>query len=196
MKSLLATIAVLGTVLVASAPPASAGQAAYCDGYARDYANRNAHPVATTGVGAAFGAGVGCLIGAAVAGRCGTGAAIGAGGGAVAGAANASGKWQRFYNSAYYKCMNGAPASVCRAAAGLCASAGRVESVEGPVRAEIRVVRLVLRHLPAEWQSGLSASAAPDLHAAVGPLRQGEGARDVRIVGAFRFYGVLRIAAA
>jgi len=111
MKSLLATIAVIGTVLVASAPPASAGQAAYCDGYARDYANRNAHPVATTGVGAAFGAGLGCIIGAAVSGRCGTGAAIGAGGGAVAGAANASGKWQRFYDSAYYKCMNGAPAA-------------------------------------------------------------------------------------
>ena len=111
MKTFLATIAVLGTVLVAGAPPASAGQAAYCDGYARDYANRNAHPMASDRRGCGGRRGPRLRRRRSVlAARCGTGAAIGAGGGAVAGAANASGKWRRFYNSAYYQCMNGAPA--------------------------------------------------------------------------------------
>jgi hypothetical protein len=110
MKIFLAAVAIVGAVVV-GAVPALAGTRAYCDGYARDYANHNAHPVASTGVGAAVGAGIGCAVGAVLGGKCGTGAAIGAGGGAVAGAANASGKWQRFYDSAFYQCMNGAPAA-------------------------------------------------------------------------------------
>lgn len=83
-----------------------AQSSAYCDGYARDFANRNSYYGSGGGAlgGAARGAAGGALFGA-IAGNAGTGAAIGAGVGAIAGGARRANNWSYYYDRAYSDCM-------------------------------------------------------------------------------------------
>jgi hypothetical protein len=78
----------------------------YCDGYARDYADRNSYSASRGGAlgGAARGAAGGALFGA-IAGNAGTGAAIGAGVGAIAGGARRANNWSYYYDRAYNDCI-------------------------------------------------------------------------------------------
>jgi hypothetical protein len=104
MKIFLSLFALLG-VLVIGAESASAASPAYCDGYARHYANQRAGGNAVGGgvIGAIGGAVLGGIIGG---GRgAGTGAIVGGVGGAVVGGSS----WQKFYNQAYYQCVNSGP---------------------------------------------------------------------------------------
>jgi hypothetical protein len=80
----------------------------YCDGYARDYADRASQSSSRGGAlgGAARGAAGGALFGA-IAGDAGKGAAIGAGVGAVAGGARKAKSWSYYYDQAYSECMRG-----------------------------------------------------------------------------------------
>lgn len=81
----------------------------YCDGYARDFANRNSHYDSGGGAlgGAARGAAGGALFGAITGGRKGArrGAAFGAGVGAIAGGTRRAASWQHYYDRAYNDCM-------------------------------------------------------------------------------------------
>jgi hypothetical protein len=104
MKIFLPLFALLG-VLAIGAESASAASPAYCDGYARHYANQRAGGNAVGGgvIGAIGGAVLGGIIGG---GRgAGTGAIVGGVGGAVVGGSS----WQKFYNQAYYQCVNSGP---------------------------------------------------------------------------------------
>jgi outer membrane lipoprotein SlyB len=80
---------------------------AYCENFARDYANRkvSGQPLSKAGEGAALGA----LIGGIASGWSGarTGAAVGAGVGAVGGGVRQSSERDRLYKSAYEDCLRG-----------------------------------------------------------------------------------------
>ncbi len=89
--------AVAGAVLVALvAGPAAAKSNGFCAAQARQAANSAA--AGNTVVGA----GLGCLLGAVIAGRCGTGLAVGG----VTGFAIGSAQWQRVYNNVYWRCKH------------------------------------------------------------------------------------------
>jgi hypothetical protein len=79
---------------------------AYCEGYARDSANRNSHYSSHGGAlgGAARGAAGGAIFGG-IAGNAGRGAAVGAGVGAIVGGARKANSWQYYYDQAYHDCM-------------------------------------------------------------------------------------------
>jgi hypothetical protein len=98
-------------VFLAGSQTGFAQSSTYCDGYARDYANRNSHYDSGGGAlgGAARGAGRGALFGAVVGGGkgAGRGAALGAGLGAVAGGARRANSWQYYYDRGYNECMRG-----------------------------------------------------------------------------------------
>ena len=104
MKILLSLVALLG-VLVMGAESASAASPAYCDGYAKHYANERAGGNAVGGgvVGAIGGAVLGGILGGNR--GAGTGAIVGGVGGAVVGGST----WHRYYNDAYYQCVNSGP---------------------------------------------------------------------------------------
>jgi len=86
---------------------AQAQSASYCDGYARDFAQRNS--TGHVAGGAARGAIGGALIGGIVRGGkgAGRGALIGGGVGAVTGSARKSNDYNALYNQAYSNCMRG-----------------------------------------------------------------------------------------
>ena len=89
--------AVVAAALVALvAGPASAKSNAFCAAQARQAANSQA--AGNTVVGA----GLGCLLGAIVAGRCGTGLAVGG----VTGFAIGSSQWHRVYNNVFWRCKH------------------------------------------------------------------------------------------
>lgn len=82
---------------------------AYCDSYARDYADRHTHAGRDVVGGALGGAAGGALLGGIVGGGkgAGRGAAIGAGAGALGGGIHATKSWNRNYRRAYDSCMDG-----------------------------------------------------------------------------------------
>jgi len=96
------------SLLAITAGPALAQQA-YCDNYARDYANRTTHVGGDVAAGALFGAGAGALIGSATGGgggkRAATGALIGALAGGTLAAASNSPQWNAAYRDAFDGCM-------------------------------------------------------------------------------------------
>jgi uncharacterized membrane protein len=83
---------------------AVAQNSSICDGYARDYAQRNSR--GRVAGGAARGAIGGALIGA-IAGGAGVGALIGGGIGTVVGSDRKSRDFNVLYNSAFNRCMRG-----------------------------------------------------------------------------------------
>lgn len=89
------------------AGPASAQSRGYCDGYARDMADRStgAGDVLAGTIGGAL---TGALIGGAIDGGegAGKGAIIGGVGGTVLGGGGAQAKWRRVYDRAFYDCMS------------------------------------------------------------------------------------------
>lgn len=85
---------------------AAAQSRAYCDQYARDYANRNTRTGNNVVGGAVGGAIVGGVIGS-VTGSWGRGAAIGSGVGAATGLGKSSVDWDRNYRYAYNECIRG-----------------------------------------------------------------------------------------
>jgi len=104
--SMLAAAGVLALGMTSvSVSTASAASPAYCDKQARHYANQRAGGNALGG--AAVGAIGGAVLGGILGGGKGaaTGAAIGGVGGAVVGGSS----WQKFYNQAYYQCINSGP---------------------------------------------------------------------------------------
>ncbi len=108
-KKILAGAFLAAIVTVPTMDSASAASRSYCDGYAREQANR-ASPVGSGAVpGAVGGAIVGAIIGGIAGGGrgAGTGAAIGAGVGGVGGAAHRSRKWHNVYNAEYNNCLRG-----------------------------------------------------------------------------------------
>jgi hypothetical protein len=107
MKILFSMLTAVG-VLAAGVTAASAASPGYCDGYARNYANQRAGGNALGGAvtGAIGGAVLGGILGGK--GGVGAGAAIGGVGGGIVGGSG----WQRFYNDAYYQCINSGPAYV------------------------------------------------------------------------------------
>jgi hypothetical protein len=100
-------VAVVGGLVATTV--GAAAQNAYCDGYARDYADRNTHAGGRVVGGAVTGAVGGAIIGGIIGGGrgAGTGAAIGAGVGAVGGAASSGPDWRANYNYAYNNCIRG-----------------------------------------------------------------------------------------
>jgi len=85
--------------------PALAQNSSYCDGYARDYAQRNSRGHVADGAltGAIGGALIGGLIGG---GRgAGAGALIGLGTGAIVGSDDKSRHYNSLYHSGYRNCM-------------------------------------------------------------------------------------------
>ena len=102
------TVIVSVCMLFAAATESFARSRSYCEGYARDYANRNSYYGTRGGAlgGAARGAAGGALFGA-IAGNAGTGAAIGAGVGAITGGARRANSWQYYYDRAYSDCIRG-----------------------------------------------------------------------------------------
>jgi hypothetical protein len=109
MKTLLSLAAVLG-VLAFGAENASAASPAYCDGYAKHYADQHAGGNAVGGgiIGAIGGAALGGILGGGK--GAGTGAIVGGVGGAVVGGSS----WRKFYDQAYYQCVNSGPGYVVR----------------------------------------------------------------------------------
>jgi uncharacterized protein YcfJ len=97
-----------GAILAAGALPSEARNLrAYCDGYARDVADRKDTPVANTLAGAAVGAAAGAIIGGAIGHHsAGTGAIIGGVSGTALGAGASSAQWRRNYDKAFARCMD------------------------------------------------------------------------------------------
>jgi outer membrane lipoprotein SlyB len=93
--------------LVLSPRSALAQNQSYCDGYARDYAQRNS--TGHVARGAARGAIGGGLIGGIIGGGkgLGVGALIGAGTGAIVGSDRKSRDYNALYHSAFSRCMRG-----------------------------------------------------------------------------------------
>ncbi len=106
--TLVASGLVLGSVSTCSARRDSPDPA-YCDSYARDYANRYSGGGRDVLGGAVGGAAGGALLGGIIDGGSGAGkgAAIGAGVGAVGGGIHASKAWNNNYRRAYDSCMRG-----------------------------------------------------------------------------------------
>ena len=107
MKTVLSLVALLG-ILVVGAESASAASPAYCDGYAKHYANQRAGGNAVGGgiIGAIGGAALGGILGGNR--GAGTGAIVGG----VAGVGVGASSWQKYYNQAYYQCVNSGPGYV------------------------------------------------------------------------------------
>jgi hypothetical protein len=101
MKVLLSAFALVGLVAVGSSV-AEAADAVYCDGYARNFANKRAGGNAIGG--AVLGGIGGAVFGGILGGN--RGAGIGAATGAATGAVVGGSTWQRYYNQAYYGCLN------------------------------------------------------------------------------------------
>lgn len=106
--SLVAAGLILGAVSTASAGRGYPDPA-YCDSYARDYANRCTSGGRDIVGGAIGGAAGGALLGGIIGGGkgAGKGAAIGAGAGALSGGIHATRSWNRHYRRAYDSCMDG-----------------------------------------------------------------------------------------
>lgn len=99
-------LAFTAVVLLSPLPAAAQSQSAICDGYARNYAEKNSRGKAVGG--ALTGALGGALIGGLAKGKkgAGTGALIGTGVGALAGGANETRDYNALYVRAYNECMN------------------------------------------------------------------------------------------
>jgi hypothetical protein len=95
VKILFKTIAA-AVVIATFAAPAYARSKAYCQSYARQVANNQAAGKTVVG------AGVGCLLGAVVVGKCGVGALAGG----ATGFAIGSTEWRRVYDRAYWNCRH------------------------------------------------------------------------------------------
>jgi len=102
-----ACFVVLGTAFALSPRSAFAQNSSVCDGYARDYAQRNSR--GHVAGGAARGAIGGGLIGAIAGGSsgAGVGALIGGGLGTVLGSNRKSRDFDSLYHSAFNRCMRG-----------------------------------------------------------------------------------------
>ena len=102
--TVVATLVVVGGVGISFAQSSS-----HCEGYARDYADRNSSYSSGGGAvgGAVRGGAGGAIIGGIAGGSSGArkGAAIGAGVGMIAGGARRSNDWNYYYNQAYNDCM-------------------------------------------------------------------------------------------
>lgn len=105
--SLVTSGLLLGAVSTSSARRARPDPA-YCDAYARDYADRYSSGGRDVVGGAIGGAAAGALLGGIVGGGrgAGKGAAIGAGVGAVGGGVHAARSWNDNYRWAYDSCMD------------------------------------------------------------------------------------------
>lgn len=99
-------LAVAVALTVGPLPALAQSQSAICDGYARNYAEKNSRGKAVGG--ALTGAIGGALIGGLAKGKkgAGTGALIGTGVGALAGGANETRDYNALYVRAYNECMN------------------------------------------------------------------------------------------
>jgi hypothetical protein len=107
MKSKMLTAMLMSTAfLCAATPEVLAGSPAYCDAYARDYANHHTRAGQSIVGSAVAGAIGGALLGGIISDKPGKGAAIGAGVGTAAGALNSSARWQDNYAYAYRRCMS------------------------------------------------------------------------------------------
>ena len=102
-----ACFVVLGAAFALSPHSAVAQNSSVCDGYARDYAQRNSR--GRVAGGAARGAIGGGLIGAIAGGSsgAGVGALIGGGLGTVVGSGRKSRDFDSLYHSAFNRCMRG-----------------------------------------------------------------------------------------
>lgn len=110
------TLAALGlsaALLCAAGAPAQARSSSYCDGYARDYANRTTHAGESVVGSAVTGAIGGAVLGGIFGGKndVGKGALIGAGVGTTAGAVSSSARWRRNYDYAFDRCMSSGAAA-------------------------------------------------------------------------------------
>lgn len=99
----------LALAAIAATAGTAAAQQNYCDGVARDYANRYAGGNALGGaaVGGAMGAVGGAILGGIINGNrgAGTGAIIGGTGGAIIGGTQGGRQWQALYDQAFNDCM-------------------------------------------------------------------------------------------
>lgn len=106
-KSILGIGVVLGALALSAG--SAAAQSRYCDGLARDFADRNSQGDVAGGavVGGVMGAVGGAVLGGIINGNrgAGTGAAIGGASGALIGAGQGSRNWQNMYDRAYNDCM-------------------------------------------------------------------------------------------
>jgi hypothetical protein len=91
MKTLVSFVAAAGFAVLG----ADAASASYCSDQAKHIANSQAAGKTVVG------AGLGCLFGKALGGKCGTGAVVGGGGGFLIGSA----QWQTVYDNAYSECI-------------------------------------------------------------------------------------------
>lgn len=109
MKRSLLAAGVVIAALALSAGTAAAQQN-YCDGVARDYANRYAggNAVGGAAVGGAMGAVGGAILGGIINGNrgAGTGALIGGASGAIIGGTQGGRQWQSLYDQAFADCMS------------------------------------------------------------------------------------------
>jgi len=96
MKSLFKATAAAVLVTLIAGPVLAAPSNAYCRAQARQVANAQAAGKTVVG------AGVGCVLGAIITGRCGTGLALGG----VTGFAIGGVEWNRVYKNAYWRCKN------------------------------------------------------------------------------------------
>ncbi len=105
LTSLTACFVVLTAAVLVKPDPAAAQSPRFCDGYARDYAQRNSRGQVIGG--AAMGAIGGALLGGIIGGGrgAGTGALIGGGTGALVGGAQQSNDYNSLYWRAYNQCM-------------------------------------------------------------------------------------------
>ncbi len=96
------------TGVQAQSPDTAVAQnSAHCDGYARDYAQRNSrgHVAGGAVIGAIGGALIGGIVGGG--GAAGAGALIGGGTGAIIGSDRKSRDYNALYNQAFASCMRG-----------------------------------------------------------------------------------------
>jgi hypothetical protein len=84
----------------------AARSSAYCDAYARDFADRNTHAGENVVGSAVAGAIGGALLGGIISDKPGKGALIGAGVGTAAGAVGSSARWRDNYDYAFHRCMS------------------------------------------------------------------------------------------
>jgi hypothetical protein len=101
----IALLLTIGSGAPANAQPARSQSAMVCDGYARNYAQKNSakgQMLIGGGVGSLVGAGLGAIGGAA-----GVGAAIGGGIGLIGGGARRKQTSDQMYAAAYRDCMAG-----------------------------------------------------------------------------------------
>ena len=104
-SSVLAGALALSAAVVLPVPSATAQNSAVCDGYARDFADRNSRGHVSRGAGrGAIGGGI--IGGIAGGGKgAGIGALVGGGAGAIVGGERKSRDYNALYNQAYANCM-------------------------------------------------------------------------------------------